>query len=192
MKLPVITTEREFDENVKSDVWLEAAKEICRRHGVSYALLERPQYSEHVVFFVDRSFVIKIFAPFRNCFGRETAALQFASGKTSLKTPEIIAAGRLESFDYIVMTQLAGEMMTRETWLTLTENEQIAVVTQIAAGLRELHSYNADSFGFDWHKFVEHQSKIAVERQIAAGVNPEWIEELPAFIETNMPLLPKD
>lgn len=190
MKLPVINTEQEFDENLKNDVWFDAAKEICRRHGVSYGLLKRSGHSEHVVFFVDEAFVIKIFAPFRRCFKRETAALEFAFGKTSLKIPEIIATGKLENFDYLIMTQLIGEPLTRDIWLTLPEKEQIAVVTELADGLRELHSHDADAFGFDWQRFVEHQSKIAVERQIVAGVNPEWIEKLPAFIEANLKLLP--
>lgn len=190
MKLPLITTEQEFDQQVRNDAWLEAAKEICRRHGISYHSLKRPPYSEHVVFFVDKAFVIKIFAPFRGGFRREKAALEFASGRTSLKTPEIIAAGKFEYFDYLAMTQLDGESVTRETWLTLPEKEQIAVIAELAAGLRQLHSHSADSFGFDWHGFVKRQSKIAVERQIAAKVNPEWIEKLPDFIETNLKLLP--
>jgi aminoglycoside phosphotransferase (APT) family kinase protein len=192
MKCPIITTEQEFEEHLKNDVWFDAAREICRRHGVSINCIKRSGHSEHVVFFVDDRFVIKIFAPFRNGFEREKSALEFAFGKTSLKIPEIIAAGKFENFDFILMTQLAGELMTRDAWLTLPENEQIAVITQLAFGLRELHSHNADSFGFDWNNFVEHQSKIAVERQIAAGVNSEWIEKLPAFIETNIKLLPRD
>lgn len=191
MKFPIIATEQDFEAHLKMEVWFDAAREICGRHGVSYTSLRRSGHSEHVVFFVDRSFVIKIFAPFRSCFEREKAALEFAFGKTSLKTPEITAAGKFENFDYLVMTQLAGELMTRDVWLALPENEQVDVITQLAGGLRELHSHDADSFGFDWNKFIEHQSKIAVERQIAAGVNPDWTRKLPAFIETNIKLLPR-
>lgn len=192
MKLPVFNTEQEFEEHLKDDAWFEAAKEICLRNGISHNLLMRSPYSEHIVFFVGERFVIKLFSPFRNGFEREKSALEFAFGKTSLKIPEIAAAGKFENFDYIIMTRLAGEAMTRDAWLTLPEKEQIAIASELAAGLRELHSHNADSFGFDWHKFVERQSKIAVERQIAADVNPEWIEKMPAFIETNLHLLPKN
>jgi aminoglycoside phosphotransferase (APT) family kinase protein len=76
--------------------------------------------------------------------------------------------------------------------MTLPEKEQIGVLTELAVGLKELHSHRADSFNFDWHKFVEHQANIAVERQIAARVNPEWVEKLPEFIKTNLKLLPKN
>lgn len=192
MKFPTITTEQDFDKHYKSDVWLDAAKQICGRHAVSYAALKRAEYSEHIIFFIDDRFIVKIFAPFRRCFEREKAGLEFANGKTSLKIPEIIAAGKFENLDYLITTQIAGELMTRAEWLTLSEKDQISVITEIAVGLKELHSHNADSLGFDWNKFIEHQSRIAVERQVSAGVNPEWIEILPDFIETNLKLLPKN
>ncbi len=192
MKFPIITTEQDFDEHYKSDIWLDAAKQICRRHNISFSELKRAEFSEHIIFFVDDRFIVKIFAPFRRCFEREKAGLEFADGKSSLKIPEIIAAGKFENFDYMMITQIPGELMTREIWLTLPEKEQVSVVTELAVGLKELHSHNTDSFGFDWHKFIEHQSKIAVGRQTAAGVNPEWIEKLPRFIETNLKLLPED
>jgi aminoglycoside phosphotransferase len=192
MKFPVIKTEQEFDEQNKSEIWRAVAEQICRRHEISYSELKRPALSEHIIFFIDDSFILKIFAPFRNCFQREKTGLEFAGGKTGLKIPEIFAAGKFENFDYMITTQIPGELMTREMWLTLPEKDQISIVTELATGLKELHSHNADSLGFDWRKFVEHQSEIALERQIAAGVNPEWIEKLPDFIETNLKFLPKD
>ena len=192
MKFPSITTIKEFEKHYQNDVWFDSAKRICGYCAISFDTLKRAADSEHIVFLVDDSFVIKIFTPFRRGYEREKAALEFACGKTSLKIPEIIATGKFENYAYIVTTQLAGELMTRELWLTLPEKEQIAVLTELAAGLKELHSHNAGSFGFDWHKFVAHQAEIAVERQINARVNPEWIEKLPDFIETNLKLLPKD
>jgi Ser/Thr protein kinase RdoA (MazF antagonist) len=75
----------------------------------------------------------------------------------------------------------------------LTTKEQLEIITQLAVGLKELHTHQIDgSFNFNWHNFVEHQSNIAVQRQIDAKVNPEWIEKLPAFIETNLKLLPEN
>lgn len=192
MKIPLMPTEPEFDAHHQSAFWTEIAKEICRRNRISYENLSRPGGTEHIVFQIDDRLILKIFSPFRRGFEREKSSLEFAAGKTSLKTPEIVAAGEFENYKYLVMTLIPGVLMTREIWLTLPEKEQIAVLTELATGLKELHSHNADSFGFDWHKFIENQLKVAVERQIAAKVNPEWIEKLPGFIETNLKLLPED
>lgn len=146
MKFPSITTAKEFEEHYQNDVWFDSAKRICGQCGISFHSLKRAANSEHIVFLVDDAFVIKIFTPFRRGFQREKAALEFACGKTSLKIPEMIATGKFENYAYIVTTQLAGELMTRKHWLTFPEKEQIAVLTELAAGLKELHSHNADSF----------------------------------------------
>ena len=190
MNLSDIKTEQEFDANNQNEIWSKAAREICFRHNISYRELKRSQPCEHVVFFVDNSFVLKIFAPFRQCFERERSALEFAHGKTSLKIPEIVATGNFDGFDYMLQTQMPGELMTREVWLALAEKEQISILNELAVGLKQLHSHNADSFNFDWHKFIETQSKLTLQRQINGNVNREIIELLPEYIETNLKLLP--
>lgn len=190
VNFPAINTEQDFIRHYKSEFWLDAAKQACQDRGISHSHLTRPQDSEHVIFLIDDAFVIKFFTPFRRGFEREKTALEFAQGKTSLKIPEIIAAGNYESFDYIITTQLSGELFSRQFWLTLPQNQQIAVMRELAAGLKELHSHDAVCFNFDWSKFVEYQSGIAIQRQINAQVNPKWIEKLPDFIETNLKLLP--
>jgi hygromycin-B 7''-O-kinase len=192
LKFPLIKTEREFEQYYKSDVWLNLTAQICERHRIFHKSLKRGGGTEHIIFLVDDDLVIKIFAPFRGGFEREKKALEFARGKTSLKIPEIIATGNIEEFDYLVTTRIPGETINRNVWLTFSPNEQISVVSELANGLKELHSYDAGSLNFDWHKFVEQQSRIAVQRQIDAKVNPEWIEKLPGFIETNSKLLPAD
>ncbi len=45
MKFPVISTEQDFEEYYKSDIWLEAAKQICERHAISSSELKRADYS---------------------------------------------------------------------------------------------------------------------------------------------------
>ena len=192
MKFPAITTAKEFDQHFRSDIWLSATKQIFRRHNISFNDLKRSEHGEHIVFLVDDSFAIKIYRPFRKGFEREKAALEFARGKTSLKIPEIFASGNFEGFDYLITEQLAGDLMTRQVWLTLPKNEQITFVRKLAIGLKELHSQNADSFDDDWHKFIETQANITIERQIASGVNPECIKSLPAFLEMSLKLLPKN
>ena len=192
LKFPAINNKEDFDEHFQSQIWLDAANEICRRHGISFAELKRTEQGEHIVFLIDDSLVIKIYRPFRGCFEREKKALEFVGGRTNFKIPEIVQIGEMEGFDYILMTQLSGAAMTRAVWLTLPRNEQLAFVAELAVDLKAIHSLKADSFDFDWYEFVEDRANTFVERQIAHGVNPQVIESLPAFIETNLKLLPKD
>ena len=89
------------------------------------------------------------------------------------------------------MTQLRGHPVTREDWLKLDPREQVRLITSLGANLKELHSHDAGGIGFDWTEFLKIQVSYAVDRQVQAGANPEWIERLPGFIEDNLELLPK-
>ena len=190
LKFPVIKSKADFDEHFQSPAWLAAAEEICRRHRISYAELQRSAGGEHIVFLVDDSFVLKIYRPFRRCFEREKKALESLNGKISLKIPEIVQTGAIENHDYILMTQLAGAALTRADWLHLPKIEQLDFISKLAVNLREIHFLDADSSDYDWAAFVEERADSFIERQIAHGVNSRIINALPRFIETNLKLVP--
>ncbi len=190
INLPSISTAEDFERHFHAEFWQDFAAAICRRHNLSCRNLQRSNGTEHIVFFVDDALVIKIYTPFRGGFGREKTGLEFARDKTSLTLPEIVFAGEIENFKYLVITQLEGVWMKRETWLGLERRAQIEIVAQLAGGLKELHSHDAGAIAFDWREFVKRQAASIVERQKANGGNPEWIERLPAYLEENLPLLP--
>ncbi|MDQ6788717.1 MAG: aminoglycoside phosphotransferase family protein [Acidobacteriota bacterium] len=191
-KFPEIKTAQEFIFHFKDKFWLEAAALICRRHKIVFQVLRRSEHGENVVFLVDDSFVIKIFTPFRNGFERESEALALARGKTSLPVPEIFFAGEIENFKYFVTTQFSGDSITRDVWLALKKKDQTKILSQLANGLKELHSHAAPTKNFDWRKFVEYQANTTIERQKSSGANAEWLANLPEFLNTNLKLLPLD
>lgn len=190
--IPSISTAEDFERHFDAEFWRDFAVAICRRHNLAFRNLERSKGTEHIVFFVDNAFVIKIYTPFRGGFRREKAGLEFACDKTSLILPEIFFEGEIEGFEYLIFTRLEGVLMTRENWLNLEMRRQIEVISQLSAGLKELHSHDARAIDFDWQKFVEHQAATIVERQKAHGGNPEWIRRLPDFLEESLPLLPEN
>lgn len=190
MKTPSILTADDFARHFRDEFWHALAETICRRHQLSFRTLRRPDGGEHVVFLVDNAFVIKIYTPFRGGFRREKNGLEFASGKTSLRLPEILFAGEIENFNYLVLNRLEGVLMTRERWLGLKTREQTRIVSQLAEGLKELHSHDARAIDFDWREFIERQAATVIERQAANGGNPEWIESLPRYLAESLPLLP--
>ena len=189
-KFPVINNKADFDDHFQSPAWLAAAKEICRRHQISFAELKRSAGGEHIVFLIDDSFVLKIYRPFRRCYEREKKALEFLNGRISLRIPEIVQTGAIENHNYILMTQLAGAALTRADWLNLSKIEQLDFVSQLAIGLREIHLLNANSFDCNWAEFVKDRADSFVEKQIAHGVNSQIINALPEFIGANLKLVP--
>jgi hygromycin-B 7''-O-kinase len=195
MKKPSILTAKDFEVHFKDAFWRFAAETICRRHDLSFRELKRSDHGENIIFLIDDAFIVKIYTPFRDGFKREKAALHFASGKTSLPLPKILFEGGIEGFDYLVTTQLGGRLMTRADWLKLKTTEQVGIVSNLAAGLKELHSHNVDGAGaidFDWQSFIEHQTETVLKRQKMNGANPEWLARLPGYLEENLPLLETD
>jgi aminoglycoside phosphotransferase len=180
----------DIKRDFKNTIWQSVAENICARHGISCNFLKRSEHGESIVFLIDERFVVKIYVPFKNGFERERKSLE--SANTNLRLPDIVAFGEFESLKYLITTQLHGEQLTRDLWLKLNKKEQISILSQLAAGLRQLHRSDATKIDFDWHKFIERQANTCVERQKACGVNSEILKSLPGFVEENLKLLPMD
>lgn len=193
LKLPVVTDAADYERHFNEGVWQQAAALICARHRLSYQSLRRSSLGENIIFFVDRRFVIKIFAPFRGQSMRETAALEFAQGKLGIETPQVVQTGELEGWPYLVMTHLAGLPM-REVWPEIERRERVEIVSRLGVAMRELHAHAAPlsppALNRDWHAFLQHQARTSVERQRACHAHPQWLESLPAYIAARLGLLP--
>lgn len=192
LQLPVINDAADYGAHFNAQVWPQAASTICARHNLAYTSLRRSQQGESIVFFVDKRFVIKIFAPFRDTYLREKAALEFANGKLGLALPEILHAGEIEGWAYLVVTQLSG-FLANEVWAEVKPHERRAIMARLGMALKNLHYHAAPlaqtALNRDWHGFLQRQAQEAVERQRARDANPEWLESLPAYIAERLPLL---
>lgn len=193
LRLPNIYGVADYKEHFKDSIWGRAAAAVCKRHGISYEDLRRSPQGEHIIFLVDRRFVIKIYAPFRNAYARERSALEFSSDKLCIAIPSIVHAGEIEGWSYLIMTQLQGLCM-KEVWRSIEGRERIEIVSRLGFALSQLHAHAAPlhdaALNLNWREFMERQARNAVGRQRACGANPEWLESLPAFISSRLRLLP--
>jgi hygromycin-B 7''-O-kinase len=192
--LPTISNSADYKNHFQDDVWRRAAEIVCARHGISYSTLQRTEQGENFIFFVDESYVVKIYAPFRNQFMRESEALRFVHGKSALETPEAVFEGEIEGYFYLVMTKLSGTLL-RDVWSSIYAAEKIEIAGELGAALREFHAQKAAlpqgiANWRDWNDFVKFQAENSLMRQTSCGAKSEWIESLPAFLETNLRLLP--
>jgi hygromycin-B 7''-O-kinase len=195
LNLPVVADVPQYESHFHDGVWQQAAAAICARHHLPYARLRRAPQGENIVFFIDHRFMLKIFAPFRDSYVREKAALEVAHGKLGIETPEMVHTGDLEGWSYLVMTQLTG-LPARAVWSALNAHERLAIVSRLGAGLQSLHEHVAPlshpALNRDWRGFIARQAQMCVERQRACGANPEWVERLPAYIAQRLALLPAE
>ena len=195
LKLPAVSDITVYHHHFNDEVWEKAAATICARHKISYTSLRRSPQGENIIYFVNGTLVVKIFAPFRENFLRETSALEFTHGKLGIETPELLFVGDIEGGQYLIMTQLRGRA-SREVWERVGLHDRHEIVTRLGGAMRELHEAKAPleqaALNRDWRGFVERQALASVERQRACGANPQWLESLPAFISARLKLLPEN
>jgi hygromycin-B 7''-O-kinase len=187
MQIPALN---DFKRTFYDPVWIAVAHIILKRHQIDYTTIERAEHGENIVLLVDDQLVLKIYTPLKNGFHRERAGLQFADSRISIPIPKIIEEGEIEGFYYLIMTQFGGQTLSRRDWLALEKREQIVILIQLATSLKELHSYNSNAFDFDWREFLRIQVESAIDKQRAAGGNPEWIKSMPAYFEKYLTLIP--
>ncbi|MGH6611759.1 MAG: aminoglycoside phosphotransferase family protein, partial [Burkholderiaceae bacterium] len=79
-------------------------------------------------------------------------------------------------------------------WRNLETSERIEIVSRLGVALKNLHAHAAPlsppALNRDWHGFIERQAQVCVSRQRACGANPEWLDSLPAYINSRLELLP--
>ena len=192
LKLPTISDASDYSLHFNDDVWKQAASAICARHRLAHTNIRRSPQGENIIFLIDETVVIKIFAPFRENYLRETTALDFAQGKLGIRTPELLHTGEIDGWPYLVMTQLAGHA-SRAVWANVGRQDRLEIVSRLGVAMRELHAHRAPlqtALDRDWHGFVERQARESVERQRACDANPEWLDRLPAYIASRLSLLP--
>src|SRR2546427_3226560 len=141
-ELPAISDPADYRLHFNDLVWQHAAATICARHRIPHERLRRSSQGENIIFFVDEHSVIKIFAPFRENYLRETAALDFAQGKLSIKTPDLMHTGDVDGWSYLVMRQLAGHA-SREVWGRVGRRDRFEIVSRLGVAMSELHALAA-------------------------------------------------
>ncbi|HEX8919824.1 MAG TPA: hypothetical protein VF766_00005, partial [Pyrinomonadaceae bacterium] len=140
LNLPVISDAADYSRHFHDEIWRQAVATICERHNLPYKSLRRSPQGENIIFFVDETLVVKIFAPFRDNYLRETTALEFAQGKLSIRTPELICTGEIEDWSYLVMTQIPGQA-SREVWASIGLRDRLEIASHLGVAMRELHAH---------------------------------------------------
>jgi len=189
---PKISDVADYALHFNDDVWREVATTICERHFIPFTSLRRCLDGENIIFFVDETFIIKIFAPFRENYLRETAALEFVQGKLAIRTPELVHTGEVGTWAYLVMTQLEGHA-SREVWANIQRRDRREIISDLGVAMSELHAHEAplqSHLDRDWPGFIDRQAHQSVVRQRGCGSNTEWLNRLPAYIAERLTLLP--
>jgi hygromycin-B 7''-O-kinase len=166
---------------------------ICQRHGLPAGALARLSEGTNVVFAAGTQYIIKLYPPhWRRLCAVERLVAEHLHGKLSVTTPEIVEAGELEGWPYLVMQRLSGRYLA-EVWDHLPLAAQQQLVTDLGALVAQLHALptdGLDALDADWPALVDDRIRGCVARHREQGMPEAWLEQLPAYLAHAQPLYP--
>lgn len=188
-RLPASHDPRAFDAlHDDPAAWREVVAAVAQAHGGGAP--EQQLDGTVLVARLATDRVIKLYPPFlRDHFEFERAMLERLHGRLAVLTPRLLAAGEKEGWPYIVMTQLAGEPMTR-SWANMSEGGRLALLRELGALAAQVHALPVGDIAAlapRWDAFVTRQRERCVQRQQRTGLPAHLLEEVPAFIAGPLP-----
>ncbi|GAA2388973.1 aminoglycoside 3'-phosphotransferase/choline kinase family protein [Nonomuraea africana] len=185
---PLSDTEEQYDA-VRRD-------EVALRPGVD-ALLSSLGHTGDVqrfaggslpVYAVGDDLVLKLYPPvYAEETGLESGVLDAVHGRLPVATPRVEAVGEYDRWGYVLMERLPGAEL-KDVWPTLdlaARHDLAAQLGEVFAALHGLPVPHVEGLRFDdWDAFVKEQKAGAAEQQRARKLGEEWIEQIPAFLDS--------
>ena len=189
--LPPASTLEEFRPIRRDDgLLLPGVQVICARHGLAGQDVARFAGGSLPVYAVGSAHVLKLFPPcHRSELETESDALALLAGRLPIPTPRVDATGDLDDWTYVLMERLHGRHLA-DAWPEIAPDERERLADVLGECLATLHgTFHAIGAHAtrvprpDWAGFVRRQREHCVEQQRARGLGPEWLEQIPAFLD---------
>lgn len=171
------------------EVFEEAVREVCGRHGLSCERVSGGFPGTCPVFPVDDAHVVKFYPPMvADDQPRELFCYERLTGRDAL-VPAVLADGVLEDrvdWPYLVIEHRNGRAI-REVMGALSPEEKVQIATRVAEFVRRVHACeanDADGRFQAWDAFLGRQTASLVEAHVSEGALPRSVcEQIPAFVD---------
>jgi hygromycin-B 7''-O-kinase len=187
--LPEISGWTDFDAlHDNPAAWHDAMVSIAAAHS-SEPLQQRADGSV-LVGLLGQRLVIKIYPPFlRDHFAFEQAALARLDHRLSVATPSLVASGERDGWPYLVMTQLAGEVLTT-LWPDMSEAQKCRLLNRLGALAAEVHALAVGAMAqlaVPWVDFILVQRARCHAWQQRTGLPEHLLAQLDSFLQGDLP-----
>jgi hygromycin-B 7''-O-kinase len=163
---------------------------ICARHGLEGEPIRRYPTGSLPVYAVGTQCVLKLFPPdARESALIEEHALAAVEGRLPIPTPRMLGCGEMDGWRYVLMTRLEGQLLC-DAWPDIPAADRDGFAAELGETLAALHGIDIstlDRLKVDWPAFLQHQRESAVDRQRTRGLAPQWVEQIPGFMDAWMP-----
>ncbi len=187
--LPEANSADQYREiNFKDLAFADAARSILQESEGPTSFAD--DGSSPVVLIGDR--VLKFFPlVFLDGFEIECQALTFLSAH-SRKSPQLLASGVFEGWNYLVMSKLPGQSL-KKIWPGLDDFQKGETCYQVGRELKSIHDLSVDSAhlpGLPWTEYLVQQVRGCLARHEKLGLRNDLLQQIPNFLEsTNLGLI---
>ncbi|HEU5088397.1 MAG TPA: phosphotransferase [Roseiflexaceae bacterium] len=197
-RLPIPHDERHYWGSVRElplERWQPALSELARRHGFRNDGWQRAVLGRNVVV-TNGEVAVKLGPPmWHGEMAREALALAAIAGKLPLTTPSVVAAGRIDGWDYLIQTRIAGETLWSH-WEMLPTQDRNMLAEQHGALMAALHALPATTMPaevlFPWRDMLQAQRQTCRTTLQSAGVSPDLVAQAEGYLDAVLPLLLAD
>ncbi|TLS36081.1 aminoglycoside phosphotransferase family protein [Pseudalkalibacillus caeni] len=171
----------------QQEYWDRKIEEIIMQENMKLLPVRRFSYGAAIVYSYDERYVFKLYPSFeKDQFEREKEALEAIKGQiTSVETPELIAAGNFEGWDYIIMTQLKGDLLI-DIWDGMTFKEKQSLSERLGKTIKEFHqisAVNLKGLKVEWDRFIQEQLLNMKEHHQNQQLKDYLYEELDSYVK---------
>lgn len=174
--------------------WQESLARITQRHFRESMRWERAELGRNIVF-LNEDWMIKLTPPgWVEDVPRETAALRAVAGRLPVETPELVYAGALDQWQYIIERCLPGANL-RDVWGGLLIDQRMRLAFDHGEILSALHSIEVTdpearaALAYDWEDLLSTQWSECVPEMRRAGVPPALVEQVEGYLESRSGVL---
>ncbi|GAB3475971.1 phosphotransferase family protein [Amycolatopsis cihanbeyliensis] len=183
---PPADTEEQYEALTEGRLRVPVER-LCRELGL-YASPVRFADGSLPVYAVGDRHVLKLYPPaFAGEAKVESTALRAVQGKLPIPTPAPERVGEADGWEYLLMRRLTGVSLAN-VWPRLSVVDKQELAPRLGETLAALHRVTdpalADLEPRDWPGFIAAQRASAVDRQRAAGLREEWLEQIPCFLDS--------
>jgi hygromycin-B 7''-O-kinase len=193
--LPEIRTWAEWGKMFTDvSVWAPVVRAICRREAIPCQEVEAGYPGTHAVYMVDRTYVVKVYAPFcHEDYDLECDLYPLLARNPQIPAPLLLAHGiwrdRID-WPYIVMDYVAGRPIG-EVRADISPSNRVGIASRLGCILRQLHATPLDAIraldpsGQDWRQFVRsRKSEFVREFREQEVLPPGVIDQCSAWLES--------
>jgi hygromycin-B 7''-O-kinase len=187
MRLENLTFEEYKSVEGNTPFWNDKINEIVTKEGFQPNEIKRFKEGSNIVYSYAGKYVIKLYPVFfREEYIRELEVLQHISNQIkTIEVPSLVSFGVVEGWDYIIMTELQGELGV-DIFQELSKEEKQLLSIDLGRVIQEFHSLSVDHFtGIDvnWDAFITTQMKQMKTHHKKAGLQEHLFEELESYVD---------